>query len=78
MRHHHRAPRVRLKRGQRKRCAVAGKGSYTEMQAIAAAVRRSARAGYPLRCYYCPSCEGWHLTSRVVPLITTTTKETDQ
>lgn len=68
MRHHHRAPRVRLARQNSGQCAATGKRRYTDTQAIAAALRRSARTGYPLRCYQCDACGAWHLTKRVVPL----------
>jgi hypothetical protein len=34
----------------------------TQLDAIASAIRCSARAGHPLRVYACPDCGGWHLT----------------
>lgn len=45
-----------------------GKRRFRDRQSAAAAItytkQRSTREVVPVRCYECPQCHGWHLTSK--------------
>lgn len=45
-----------------KRCNGKKKRDYAA--AIGAAIRNSAKYGKPNRCYPCPDCGWWHLTTK--------------
>lgn len=45
-----------------KRCN--GKKKRTYGAAVGAAIRNSGKYGKPNRCYRCPDCGWWHLTTK--------------
>ena len=46
-----------------RRCP-SGKTRFRDHESAAAALRFGGTGRVPVRCYLCPACKGWHLTSQ--------------
>ncbi|MEJ7783188.1 MAG: hypothetical protein WKF96_00195 [Solirubrobacteraceae bacterium] len=55
-----------MKRNRQRTCG--GKRRYRDHAEATGALRRVARSSQrqkiPVRCYWCDTCKGWHITSR--------------